>query len=96
MDTTQIRNKWDCRESSALSERRHFCGAVAIRVGYSENELIRILLERQVQILADCRAEIQKHEFQADYDKRNIQKLNGVVGSQRDEINRALQGDEQF
>ena len=35
----------------------------------SENEQIGILLERQKeQILADCRAEIQKHEFQADYD----------------------------
>ena len=43
----------------------------------SENEQIRILLERQVeQILADNRAESQKHEFQADYDRRNIQKLN--------------------
>ena len=32
----------------------------------SDNEQIRILLERQnEQILADCRAEIQKHEFQA-------------------------------
>ena len=62
----------------------------------SENELIRILLERQEQILADCRAEIQKYEFQADYDKRNIQKLNGVVASQRDEINRAHQGDERL
>ena len=36
----------------------------------SENEQIRILLERQKeQILADRRAEIQKHEFQADYDR---------------------------
>ena len=42
----------------------------------SENEQIRILLERQKeQILADYRAEIQKHEFQADCDRRNIQKL---------------------
>ena len=48
------------------------------------------------QILADCRAEIQRHEFQADYDGRNIQKLNGVIGSQREEINRALSGDEQL
>ena len=33
----------------------------------SENEQIRILLGRQKsQILADCRAEIQKHEFQAE------------------------------
>ena len=63
----------------------------------SENEQIRILLERQKeQILADKRAEVQKHEFQADCDRRNIQKLNGVIESQRGEINRALQGDEQF
>ena len=63
---------------------------------YSENEQIRILLERQKeQILADYRAEIQKHEFQADYDRRNIPKLNGVIESQRGEIYRAHQGDEQ-
>ena len=63
----------------------------------SENEQIRILLERQKeQILADCRAEIQKHEFQADYDRRSIQKLNGIIASQRGEINRALAGDEQL
>ena len=63
----------------------------------SENEQIRILLERQKkQILADCRAEIQKHEFQADYDRRSIQKLNGIIESQRGEIYRAHQGDEQF
>ena len=41
----------------------------------SENEQIRILLERQKeQILASCRAEIHKHDIQADYDRRNIQK----------------------
>ena len=63
----------------------------------SENEQIRILLERQKeQILVSCRAEVQKHEFQADYDRRNIQKLNGVIESQRREINRALAGDEQL
>ena len=63
----------------------------------SENEQIRILLERQKeQILADCRAEIQKHEFQADYDRRSILKLNGIIESQRSEINDALAGDEQL
>ena len=56
----------------------------------SENEQVRILLERQKeQTLADCRAEIQKHEFQADYERRNIQKLNEVIQSQRGEIYRA-------
>ena len=61
----------------------------------SENEQVRILLERQQeQILADYQAEIQKHEFQADYDRRSIQKLNEVIESQRGEIYRAHQGDE--
>ena len=63
----------------------------------SENEQIRILLERRKeQILADCRAEIQKHEFQADYDRRSIQKLNEVIESQGGEIYRAHRGDEQL
>ena len=63
----------------------------------SDNEQIRILLERQrEQILADFQAEIQKHESQADYDRRSIQKLNEVVESQRGEIYRAHQGDEQL
>ena len=62
----------------------------------SQNEQIRILLERQKeQILADCRPEIQKHEFQADYDRRSIQKLNGIIESQQGEINSVLEGDEQ-
>ena len=63
----------------------------------SENEQIRILLDRQkVQILADFWAEIEKHEFQAVYDRRSTQKLNGVIECQRGEINRALAGDEQL
>ena len=61
----------------------------------SENEQIRILLERQEEeILADCRAEIQK--LQADFYRRSIQKLNGVIESHRGEINRAHAGDEQL
>ena len=47
-----------------------------------ENETIRILLERlEVQIFVVFRAEIQKHEFQADSDRRSISKLNGVIES---------------
>ena len=54
-------------------------------------------MERQKeQILADCRAEIQKHESQADNDRRNIQKLNRVIESQRGEVYRVHQGDEQL
>ena len=63
----------------------------------SESEQIRILLERQrEQILADCQAEIRKHEFQADYERRNIQKLKEMIESQKGEIYRAHQGDERL
>ena len=53
-----------------------------------ENERTRILLEerQKEQILAEVRTEIQKHEFQADSDRRSIQELNGIIESQRREI----------
>ena len=61
----------------------------------SNSEQIRILLERQrEQILADCQAETRKHEFQADYERRSVQKLNEMVETQKEEICRAHQGDE--
>ena len=51
---------------------------------------IRTLLVRQKeQIFADCQAEIKKHEFQADYDRRSIQKLNETIESQQEELHRA-------
>ena len=42
------------------------------------------------------RAEIQKQEFQADSDRRSIQELNGIIESQRREIDHTLAGDEQL
>ena len=61
-----------------------------------ENERIRILLERQEeQILAEVRTEIQKHEFQADSDRRSIQKLSGIIESQRRETDHTLAGSDQ-
>ena len=56
-----------------------------------ENERIRILLERQKeQILAEVRSEIQKHELQAESDKRSIQELTGIIDSQRMEIDHTI------
>ena len=52
--------------------------------------------DKEEQMLADCRAEIQKHEFQADSDGRSIQELNGIIESQRREIDHTLAGDEQL
>ena len=76
---------FDSQVSSVQETQRHS----------SDSEKIRILLERQKeQILADCQAEIRKHEFKADHDRRSIQKLNEMIESQKEEICRAHQGDE--
>ena len=62
----------------------------------SEIDTTRILLERQKdQILAEVRTEIQKHEFQADSDRRSVQELNGIIESQRREIDHTIASDEQ-
>ena len=61
-----------------------------------ENERIRILLERQKeQILGEVRSEIQKHELQAESDRRSIQELTGIVDSQRMEIVHTITGCDQ-
>ena len=39
---------------------------------------------------------IHKHEFQADSDTKSIQELNGIIESQRREIDHTLAGDEQL
>ena len=40
------------------------------------NAQIRIFLDRQrEQILADCQPEIRRHEFQANYHRRSVQKI---------------------
>ena len=54
------------------------------------------LLETQTeQILAEVRSEIQKHELQAESDKRSIQELTGSIDSQRMEIDHTITGCDQ-
>ena len=54
-----------------------------------EHAQVRTLLERQrEQILADCQAEISRHEFQANNDRRSIQKLSETIESQQEELHR--------
>ena len=56
-----------------------------------ENERNKILFERQKeQILAGVRSEIQKHELQAESDKRSIQELPGIIDSRRMEIDHTI------
>ena len=54
------------------------------------------LKDKKKQILADCRTEIHKHEFQADPGRRCIQELSGIIESQRREIDHTLARDEQL
>ena len=42
--------------------------------------------ERKSQILAKCQAEIKKHEFHADYDRRSVRKLCEIIESQQEEL----------
>ena len=61
-----------------------------------ENKQIRILFERHIeQILAEVRSEIQKHEIQAESDRRSIQELTGIIDSERMEIDNTIAGCEQ-
>ena len=58
-----------------------------------ENERISIFLGRQKeQIFAEGRTEIQKHE----YSDRSIQELNGIIESQRRQIDHTNASDEQL
>ena len=51
------------------------------------NAQIRTLLDRQrEQILAECQAEIKKHEFQANYDRRSVRKLSEIIESQQEAL----------
>ena len=48
---------------------------------------IRTLVDKQKeQILAECQARINKHEFQAAYDRRRLLKLGAIVESQQEEL----------
>ena len=55
-----------------------------------EHAQIRTLLDRKrEQILADCQAEIMRHEFQADYDRRSLHIFSETIESQQEELHRA-------
>ena len=71
----------------------HVSSAQETQSNNFESEQIGTFLERQrEQILADRQAEIRKHEFQTDYDRRSIQKLNETIESQKEESCRAHPG----
>ena len=75
------------QSSSSVSERTgRPVGERARRPAESSSQdaQIRTLLDRQrAQILADCQTEMKKHEFQANYDRRSIQKFSETIESQQ-------------
>ena len=72
------------QSSSSVSERTERpvverTGRPVVERGQEQNVVnaqITTHLDRQrEQILADCQAEIKRHEFQADYDRRSVRKI---------------------
>ena len=54
-----------------------------LNVEHAQN---RTLLDRQKeQSLAECQAEIKKHEFQGNYDQRCVPKLSEIIEFQQEE-----------
>ena len=74
-------------QSSSVSERAGRPVETNCQELNVANAQIRTPLYRQKErILAECRAEIKKHEFQADYDRRSVRKLGEIIESQREEL----------
>ena len=74
------------RTGRSVGERTRPVGPLGQELNVA-NAQIRTLLDRQKeQILAECQAEIKKHEFQADYDRRSVRKLGEIIESQQEEL----------
>ena len=71
----------------------HSLGVVPLRPPPAALETKRLGLswtdKEREQILADCQAEIKRHEFQANYDRRSVQKLSKTIESKQEELHRA-------
>ena len=76
-----------------MAKRHDRTGQPFVETGQEQNlehAQIRTLLDRQrEQILADCQAEIRRHEFQANHDRRSKQKLSETIDLQQEELHRA-------
>ena len=60
----------------------------------TEHAQVRILLDGQrEQLLAECQAEIKKHELQVNYDRRCVKKMSDIIEFQQQEL-RCAQAEE--
>ena len=83
------------QSSSSVSERTErpgveWTGRPVVASGQELNvgnaQIGALLDQQKEQILAKCQAEIKKHEFQADYDRRSVWKLSEIIESQQEEL----------
>ena len=51
-----------------------------------EAQIWTLLDKQKEQILAECQARINKHEFHAAYDRRSLLKLGEILESQQEEL----------
>ena len=78
-----------CRSSSMSERTGRPVGPIGQELNVANAQITTLLDRQKEQILADCQAEIRKHEFQANYGRRSIQKLSETIQSQREELRRA-------
>ena len=90
------RRRADHSEEEGLSSCPSLSSCLSSSVSHDRTERPVVCSTFGEQILVDCQAEIRKHEFQADYDRRSFQKLNEMIESKKEEICRAHQGDERL
>ena len=88
--SSSVSDRWEQPVMELVAKSPDRSGQPVVASGQelnTEHAQISTFLDRQKeQILADCQAEIRRHEFQAHYDRRSIQKLSETVDSQQEEL----------
>ena len=78
-----------CRRRQCLTERSDLLeterGDLLSKVTRKHRRGLCSIIKKE-QILAECRARINRHEFQAAYDRRSLLKLGEIVDSQQEEL----------
>ena len=74
-------------QSSSVSERTgRSVGPIGHELNVGNAQMTTLLDRQKAQIFAECQAEIKKHEFQADCDRRSVRKLREIIESQQEEL----------
>ena len=77
-----LREELSVSLSSSMSDRT----GRPVEQRNQEAQIGTLLDKQKEQIPAECQATINKHEFQAAYDRRSLLKLGEIVNSQQEEL----------